>query len=187
MGYPRRLLADNEQIDTELRTHWKALVGPVVALLVVVPLASFLAGRIPNGSAQTTVRLVILVVAVVALIWLTLLPFLRWWTTIYVLTNRRLILRQGVIARSGRDIPLDRVNDVSFSHTAFERLLGCGTLVVESAGERGQLTLTDIPHVEKVQRLLYELVEADSARRGDGNEDGNDRNPERGEPEPTAR
>jgi uncharacterized membrane protein YdbT with pleckstrin-like domain len=164
MAYPRRLLADGEQVDQELHTHWKALVWPVVALLVIVPVASYLAARVPSGSHQNLARLAILVVALLALVWLTLMPFLRWTTTLYVLTDHRLILRRGIIARSGRDIPLARINDVSFSHTAFERILGCGTLVVESAGERGQVTLTDIPHVEQVQRRLYELVEADQER-----------------------
>jgi uncharacterized membrane protein YdbT with pleckstrin-like domain len=162
MGYPKRLLANDETIDTQLRTHWKALVGPVVALLLVVPLTTFLMARIPDGDKQTAIRVVVLVLGVVALFWLSLLPFLRWWTTVYVLTSHRLILRQGIIARSGRDIPLARINDVSFSHTAVERVLGCGTLVVESAGERGQVTLTDIPRVEQIQRRLYELVEADA-------------------------
>jgi uncharacterized membrane protein YdbT with pleckstrin-like domain len=174
MAYPSRLLADGEHVDIELHTHWKALVGPVIALLVIVPAGSYAAARIPSGSSQTAVRIVIAVAAVLALIWLTLLPFLRWVTTIYVLTDHRLILRSGIIARSGRDIPLARINDVSFSHTAFERLLRCGTLVVESAGERGQVTLTDIPRVEQIQRRLYELVEADENRRRE--EDG---------PEPT--
>jgi uncharacterized membrane protein YdbT with pleckstrin-like domain len=171
MGYPKRLLADNETIDTQLRTHWKALVGPVLALLVVVPLTTFIMARIPDSSNRTAIRLVVLVLGIVALLWLSLLPFLRWWTTVYVLTTHRLILRQGIIARSGRDIPLARINDVSFSHTAIERVLRCGTLVVESAGERGQVTLTDIPRVEQIQRRLYELVEADAEannRRGDG-------------------
>jgi uncharacterized membrane protein YdbT with pleckstrin-like domain len=171
MGYPKRLLADNETIDTQLRTHWKALVGPVIALLVVVPLTTFIMARIPDSSNRTVIRLVVLVIAVIALIWLSLLPFLRWWTTVYVLTTHRLILRQGIIARSGRDIPLARINDISFSHTAIERVLRCGTLVVESAGERGQVTLTDIPRVEQIQRRLYELVEADAGtadRPGDG-------------------
>lgn len=171
MGYPKRLLANDETIDTQLRTHWKALVGPVVALLVVVPLTTFLMARIPDGDRQSAIRIVVLVIGIVALFWLTILPLLRWWTTVYVLTTHRLILRQGIIARSGRDIPLARINDVSFSHTAIERVLGCGTLVVESAGERGQVTLTDIPHVEQIQRRLYELVEADAEggnRRDDG-------------------
>jgi uncharacterized membrane protein YdbT with pleckstrin-like domain len=172
MGYPQRLLADNERIDTQLRTHWKALVGPVVALLVVVPLTTFLLARIPDSSSQTLVRAIVAIVGIVALIWLCVLPFMRWWTTVYVLTTHRLILRQGIIARSGRDIPLARINDVSFSHTAIERVLRCGTLVVESAGERGQVTLTDIPHVEQIQRRLYELVEADAEANRRGDDDG---------------
>ena len=95
---------------------------------------------------------------------LTLVPFLRWVTTHYVLTDRRLITRRGVVARSGRDMPLARVNDISFSHNVFERILGCGTLVVESAGERGQLVLSDVPHVESVQRRIYELADAATGR-----------------------
>jgi uncharacterized membrane protein YdbT with pleckstrin-like domain len=73
-------------------------------------------------------------------------------------------MRSGILARQGRDVPLSRINDVSFQHSAFERLLGCGTLIVESAGERGQVQLSDIPHVEKVQRRVYDLVDkADDA------------------------
>src|SRR5674536_110971 len=82
-----------------------------------------------------------------------------------VITTSRVVIRTGILARRGRDIPLSRVNDVTFSSTVFERLLHCGTLVVESAGERGQVTLTDIPQVEEVQRELYRLLEADDARR----------------------
>jgi hypothetical protein len=63
-------------------------------------------------------------------------------------------------------MPLTRLNDVSFQHTVWERMLGCGTLVVESAGERGQLTLTDIPKVELVQRTLYRLSDEQRGRRG---------------------
>jgi hypothetical protein len=54
-------------------------------------------------------------------------------------------------------MPLSRLNDVKFSHNVVERVLGCGTLVVESAGEVGQLVLTDVPRVEQVQRTLYRL------------------------------
>ena len=64
-----------------------------------------------------------------------------------------------MLARQGRDVPLSRINDITFSHSLFERILGCGTLVVESAGERGQVVLTEVPNVEQVQRTLYDLVE----------------------------
>jgi len=75
------------------------------------------------------------------------------------------LLREGVFNRQQRDIPLSRVNDVSSSQSILDRLLSCGNLTVESAGERGQSVLTDIPRVVQVQKVAYELVEADHERR----------------------
>jgi uncharacterized membrane protein YdbT with pleckstrin-like domain len=109
------------------------------------------------------------VVALLVLARWSLWPFLRWLTTSYVVTDRRLITRRGIIARQGRDMPLSRINDVTFNHSGLlERMLGCGTLVVESAGERGQLVLADVPRVEEVQRDVYRLAEQDDVRRRDG-------------------
>jgi len=91
-------------------------------------------------------------------------PFLRWRTTSYELTTRRLRLRSGIVSRSGRDFPLIRISDVSFQHGLIDRLLGCGKLIVESAGEHGQLVLNEIPHVQRVQSTLFQLVEDEQAR-----------------------
>ncbi len=92
------------------------------------------------------------------LVWLLLRPVLVWRTTHYVFTDQRILLQVGVFNRDRHDIPLSRVNDHSMNQHFVERLLGSGTLVIESAGERGQQVLRDIPQVEKVQTLLYELV-----------------------------
>jgi uncharacterized membrane protein YdbT with pleckstrin-like domain len=166
MAFPRRLLADGEQVELDLHPHARVLVGPVLALLVVVPLASYVAARVPDGAAQGPARVVVAALALLVLVAVVLRPLLRWGTTHYVVTNRRLITRQGVVARSGRDVPLSRITDVSFSHGLVERLLGCGTLEVESAGERGPVVLADVPHVEAVQRRLQEL--ADELERAGG-------------------
>ena len=96
----------------------------------------------------------------------SLWPYVQWQTTRYVLTTRRIVIRQGVFGRSGRDIPLTRVNDVSFRHSLFERLLRCGTLTIESAGEHGQVVLPEVPTVEIVQREVYKRVEAEVRRMG---------------------
>jgi uncharacterized membrane protein YdbT with pleckstrin-like domain len=159
MGYPRKLLGDGEQIVHELHPHWKELVFPILLVPVVAGVASFLYFSVPDGRLQTSLRWAIIVVAVAILLFGTLRSYLRWRTTLYVLTTDRIITRTGILSRAGRDIPLSRVNDVSFSHNVFERLLRCGTLTVESAGERGQLVLRDVPKVEYVQRELYRLVE----------------------------
>ena len=179
MAFWNKLLADGEAVVLDLRPHWKTLVAPVVVLLADVGGASFLAAWMPAGSLHGVGQLVVLVVGL-ALLWAyVVLPFLRWRTTHFVITDRRVLVRAGVLARTGRDIPLSRINDITFSHTVLERLLGCGTLVVESAGERGQVVLAAVPAVESVQRRLYELVEANDVRRGAPRPPSGDSVPER--------
>ena len=165
-GIPKKLLGDGEEVVMAMRPHWKEMFWPVLILLVLSPLATYVAAVVPDGSAQRWLRLAVVVVAGIVVLRWVVWPFLVWLTTSYVVTDRRLITRVGVIARLGRDMPLSRVNDVTFEHSGLlERLLGCGTLVVESAGERGQLVLRDVPRVEEVQRDVYRLAEADEERR----------------------
>ena len=79
---------------------------------------------------------------------------IRWRTTHFVVTSRRVLVREGVLTRQGIDIPMARINSVQFRQNLFERLLGCGTLIIESASEE-QLEFDDIPGVERVHALLY--------------------------------
>lgn len=155
MAYPRKLLGEDEQVVLDLHPHWKVMFLPFLELLALLALTGFL---LAQGFSSTTDWIVI-AVAVLLLLVLFVVPLLKWRTTHFVVTTERVVMRSGVLGRQGRDIPLVRINDVSFHHTFFERLLGCGTLVVESAGERGQVTLTDIPRVERVQRTVYDLVD----------------------------
>ena len=158
MAYPRKLLGEGETVVLDLHPHWKVMFLPFVELLAVLGLAGFLMAVVDDSTA----RWVIAGVGVLMLLVLFVVPLLKWRTTHFVVTSERVVMRSGVLGRQGRDIPLVRINDVSFHHTFFERLLGCGTLVVESAGERGQVTLTDIPKVERVQRTVYDLVDKQS-------------------------
>jgi uncharacterized membrane protein YdbT with pleckstrin-like domain len=155
MAYPEKLLSEGESVVLDLHPHWKVIVLPVLELLATLGLAGFLLAVVDDDIGRYAVLGVAALLVLLFFLW----PLLKWRTTHFVVTTERVVMRSGVLARSGRDIPLQRVNDVSFQHTFFERLLGCGTLVVESAGERGQVTLSDIPKVEKVQRQVYELVD----------------------------
>lgn len=168
-GIPRRLLAEDENVVMALRPHWKELAGPALLLLVVSPLATYGVAALPEGAAQPWLRLAVVALAGLVVLRWSVWPFLRWVTTAYVVTDRRIITRVGVVSRSGRDMPLSRVNDVSFEHSGLlDRVLRCGTLVVESAGERGQLVMRDVPRVEEVQRDVYRLAEDDEQRRLSG-------------------
>ncbi len=155
MAYPKKLLSEDETVVVETHPHWKTLVVPIFVLLVVAGVAGFLIATVDSNLAKEIIG----GVAAVLVLVLTLVPFLRWRTTLFVITSKRVVVRTGILSRTGRDIPLNRINDVTFTHNLLERLLGCGTLMVESAGERGQVELREVPKVETTQRTLYELVQ----------------------------
>jgi uncharacterized membrane protein YdbT with pleckstrin-like domain len=132
--------------------------------VLVVAIALVAEVLIPSGSGAAAARLAVGVIAVLFLMVWLIVPVLRWRTTTYELTTKRLRTRFGIITRKGRDIPLTRINDVSFEKGLLDRLLGSGRLVVESAGEHGQILLNDIPRVEFTQATLFRLVEEEQRR-----------------------
>lgn len=169
MGFPESVLTKDEQVVIHLHPHWKALILPVFWLVLAVVGVS--AAWIFLSGWNQVLLLMITAIGVGVVAVLSFWPWLRWRTTHYVFTNERVIMRSGIFSRTGRDIPLGRINDVSFSHNLIERMVGCGSLTIESAGERGQVILTDLPDVEKTQSMLYELVDADRQKHTFGDDD----------------
>lgn len=162
--FPAELLAEHEEVRFELRPHWLALVGPVfwtvISLLVLVIGSRLARDRDWETGLQQAVSLVALILWIV----LGVLPFLRWLYTIFVLTTDRLITRSGIIAKRSKEIPLERINDVAFTQSVFERMVGAGSLLIESAGESGQNRITDVRHPEQVQLQIYKEAEENSNR-----------------------
>ena len=167
MPYPDKLLAEDEEVVRHLHPHWLTLVRPVLVLLLVVGGTSFGAALVPAGAAQGTVRAVLAGLALVVLVGAVLRPVLRWRTTHYVVTTHRVLLREGVLARRGRDIALSRIADVSYRQTLGQRLVRSGTLTIESLGEGGTTVLERVPDSDGVQQLLVALMAEDVDRRGD--------------------
>ncbi|WP_197382226.1 PH domain-containing protein [Mycolicibacterium mengxianglii] len=161
MGYPDNVLANDEQVVLHRHPHWKRLIGPILVLLLATALAAFGAAVVSNTdweqTAKNVVSVVIGAVWLILVCWLTLWPFLNWWTTHFVITDRRVMFRHGLITRSGIDIPLARINSVEFRHGLLDRLLRTGTLIIESASQ-DPLEFYDIPRVEQVHSLLYHEV-----------------------------
>ena len=162
MPFPPDLLNDSEEIVLDLRPHWAKLFFPVVFVVLAITAAA--ASRVVDAPEPVTFGLLaVLAVAVVFL----LARYVRWTTTNFVVTNERLIHREGVVAKKGIEIPLDRVQTIRFNQSIFERMLGAGDLLIESAGETGQNTFTDIRKPNMVQQIVYREIEAYENRRVD--------------------
>jgi uncharacterized membrane protein YdbT with pleckstrin-like domain len=162
MPYPKKLLNDYETVALDLHPHWWSFSEPAMALIgaVVVGIVSFFT----DGNLQTVLRYIAIVAIVVSAVWLVI-RYLKWATTNFVITSDRIIFRSGVIAKSGIEIPLERVNNVLFSQSIFERILGAGDLLIESGGEDGQQRFTDVRHPERVQNLIHAQMEQNEGRK----------------------
>ena len=161
MPFPRRLLNENEVVILDLRPHWWVLVGSAALLALSLALAVAVSIFV-HGVAHDPILIASLIVVLVVLVRFVR-RYTRWATTNMVLTTDRLILRAGVFAKSGREIPLERINDLTYRQSFFERLIGAGDIRVESGGERGQQVLRMVPSPMRVQQALYkQMAEASS-------------------------
>jgi len=158
--YPQSALTPEEQVLLHRHPHVKMLFGSGGSLLVVTALAAWLlawvGGQDPRPGWATAALVAAGVVWLVVLVWFVA-RLLAWGTTHFVVTTRRVMYRHGILARTGIDIPLLRINSVQFEHGLVDRLLRTGTLTIESASD-DPLSFDDIPRVEEVHTLLYSAV-----------------------------
>jgi uncharacterized membrane protein YdbT with pleckstrin-like domain len=161
MGFPRRLLADHEDLVLDLRPHWIALVGPALVLVLLIVAAIVL---FANFDPPAPVIWIAVLVGSVILIAYPVRAFLAWATSHFVVTTDRVIHRSGWLAKRSMEMPLERINDVTFTQTVLERLVGAGSLRIQSGSEYGQNHFRDIRNPEDVQKLIYEMSEANEAR-----------------------
>ncbi|WP_300403836.1 PH domain-containing protein [Nocardioides sp.] len=154
MVISQKLLNPGEKIVVSTRTHPKALILPILTLVVLLAAGVAFSVFVDNGTARLVAWLLVLVLV----LWRVLWPLLDWMTSSYTITDRRLITRNGIITRRGHDIPLGRISDVAYELDLIDRVLGCGTLVISDASTHGQVLIYDIPQVEATQRKLNELL-----------------------------
>ena len=162
MAFPTKLLNDGEQVVLDLHPHWWFLAPPVAAVVVTL-VATVAAVAATHVKALQYILAGLLVLTVV---WL-LVRYARWISTSLVLTNHRLVHRTGILAKSGREIPLDHINDITYRQRIFERLIGAGDVVIESAGRESQEVFEDLPKPGRIQNEIYRQIDEAKGRMAD--------------------
>ena len=165
MGFPENVLARGERVERSIHPHWLTVALPTVLGVLLVALAVFVAVVTPDDSTGNTVQWVAVAVLAVLAVWLVAVPFLRWRTTHYVVTTHRVMVRRGVLNKSGKDITLSKITDVSFGQTLFDRIINSGSLRIESAGDSPDEQFSNIPNSNEVQQLVNRLIDEDDLRR----------------------
>jgi uncharacterized membrane protein YdbT with pleckstrin-like domain len=179
VAFPDDVLTDEEEVALHLHPHWKAAIRP--GLLVLLALATMIVAWVmlpQNRGGFLGFGVVTLIMGYYGIRY-GLTPLVVWRCTHYVLTDQRILMQDGVIARERRDLPLNRINDHALTQSALDRLFGSGTLTVDSIGDQPAV-LAAIPHAQHVQSALYELIESQP-------DDDEDEEPEEEETPPPRR
>ncbi len=170
MAFPDDVLTEEEDVVLHLHPHAKAAVRPILVLLLALAATIVAWVMLPVNEGGRIGVFVVGAVAGFFAVTRGVWPLLVWRCTHYVLTDERILLQDGVIARERRDLPLNRVNDHAMSQSLLDRIFGCGTLTVDSIGDQAAV-LASVPRVQRVQTTLYELVDAYEDEHGYDDED----------------
>lgn len=156
MAFNEKHLGDGEELILRLRTHPKVLIWPVVILVLTGAAVGAGLAFMPADWKPVGIWVLVAAALLVVLVFV-LLPWLRWFTSQFAVTDRRIITRHSILNRRGHDVPLRRINNVNYERDLLDRVLGCGTLVLETAA--GQpLILPDVPDVERVHVRITDLL-----------------------------
>jgi len=159
--YPPKLINEGETLVLDLKPHWwffwKHIVAGAILLVVVVLWSSTLG--VGNDFSKTTISAAILIY-----LGFVVVKYFAWTYTHFVLTDRRVISRSGIVSKRGTEIPLDRINNIDFSQRIWERVIGAGDLSIESAGKDGQSHFENVRHPDMVQQEIYRQMEVNARR-----------------------
>jgi membrane protein YdbS with pleckstrin-like domain len=160
MAFPKNLLHEHEDLVLDLRPHWWFMAEPTAALLGSVIVGVFLLAVVDWWDFLNWIAVLLIVGC---LVWFGV-RYLKWTSTNFVVTTDRVVFRVGVIAKKGIEIPLERVNTVFFHQGIFERMIGAGDIAIESGGETGKESFSDIRKPSAVQNEIYKQMELNNNR-----------------------
>ncbi len=163
MAYPKRLLQEGEELRLDLEPHWwffgKQILTGVPLFVLLLVLIKY------HHNTAAKYSLYVWYLAFVVFAGWVVIKYLDWRFTHFVLTNRRVVFRTGVLAKRGVEIPLARINNINFNQGVFERVIGTGDLEIESAGKDGQTVFDNVRHPDGVQQEIYRMMEDDERKR----------------------
>ncbi|MFB9237177.1 PH domain-containing protein [Plantactinospora siamensis] len=150
-----RYLFPTERYRGEWKRHWVHLATPLVvgilATFILGYLSGFLAGQ--NVGALTTVAVILWFVVIGWVAW----RVADWYHDRFILTNKRVMVVNGIVTRHVAMMPLARVTDMKYEQSPLGRTLNYGTFVLESAGQ--EQALREVKHLPNPNELYLRVVE----------------------------
>lgn len=144
-----------ERVIARVRPHARTLTWPAIALFVVVGVGTY-AALVFDELWQS---LAVLAGAISAVTLLWVLPLLRWLSTQYLITTRRVVVRSGLFVRTRHEVLLSRSYDVTMRQSGLQPVFRSGDVLITTGADR-PVILRDVPRADLVQRVLSDVMDA---------------------------
>ena len=156
MSLSKKLLSQDEVVVRHMHTHIKTLLPAInieSILVIAAAVGSFFVPENARYWALATIWIAVLVLSIPLIV----IPWIKWSSTTYTVTTKRVITRTGIFTRTGHDLPLSRISDIQIEKNFDDRFFGCGTLALQTSAD-DPLLLHDVPKVETVQVEISNLL-----------------------------
>src|SRR5215217_6472733 len=155
MADPARYLLPTERPVINIRRHWAVLAAITIQSLLLLVVGVLIVQVLADFDFAQMVAVYFCIFVVIRWIWV----FVDWYVEKLVVTDKRLLLLTGILARNVAIMPLVKVTDLTFHRSATGLMLGYGKFVVESAGQDQALSTIDfVPHPERLYIQISELL-----------------------------
>lgn len=156
---PDEYLLPTERRVIRVRRHWasltRVLLETVVILIVAIGISHLLSGAGEDGWLFQTILWYAALIVVARFAY----KVLEWWVERVVVTDKRFMITSGIIETKISLMPITKVTDMSYTRPLVGRILGYGTLRVESAGQKQDLEKIEyLPRPETVYDGISELI-----------------------------
>ena len=158
-------LLPTERRVIRVRMHWAVMAFNLASTGAFLFIMILIQTSFPGNELVDNLTFYLALAAVVRFTTQTIL----WWIERIVITDKRVMLAEGVITHNVGMMPLSKVTDLTFERSLDGRMLGYGTIVVESAGQIQALNRIEyVPRPEEIYEALSELVFGEKGRTRSG-------------------
>lgn len=156
---PDEYLLPTERRVIRLRRHWAVVLPYLVQTLLALAIAFGLSFLVRGGGTYVwLVQNVLWYVALFALLRFTFY-LVEWWVERIVVTDKRAMITSGIFTTKVAMMPVGKITDMTYERSVIGRMLGYGTLILESAGQIQALNRIEfLPRPEEVFDAISELV-----------------------------
>jgi uncharacterized membrane protein YdbT with pleckstrin-like domain len=156
---PDEYLLETERRVIRLRRHWAILLWDTfetAALMAITVMVSYLLP--PSMWLVQNILWYVALIVLLRFVWV----IMEWWVETIVVTDKRFVMTRGIFTTKVLMMPISKVTDLTYERPFIGRILGYGTIVVESAGQIQALNNIEyLPKPEEFYDSISALVFGD--------------------------